>query len=119
MAAWAGNSDLMAACGVCCTAINRVIIKSGPIKDALQELDWWGNKLHLRCPFATVVGLNLHSQQTPGIIRLWPVASPNRSSMSETLNPKPETRKRACAFDPRLRAPPRIAQGPCRCKEKM
>eukprot|EP00802_Teleaulax_amphioxeia_P019732 Tamp_19977.p1 GENE.Tamp_19977~~Tamp_19977.p1 ORF type:complete len:302 (-),score=72.85 Tamp_19977:322-1197(-) len=28
-------------------AINRVIIKSGPIKDALQELDWWGNKLHL------------------------------------------------------------------------
>jgi hypothetical protein len=38
----------LAACGVRGTAINRVIIKSGPIKDALQELDWWGNKLHLR-----------------------------------------------------------------------
>ena len=28
-------------------AINRVIIKSGPIKDSLQELDFWGQKLHL------------------------------------------------------------------------
>ena len=34
-------------------------------------------------------------------------------------NESSKTRKRACAFDPRLRAPPRIAQGPCRCKEKF
>jgi len=31
-----------------CKAINRVIIRSVPIKDALQELDWWGQKLQLR-----------------------------------------------------------------------
>ena len=31
-------------------------------------------------------------------------------------NESSKTRKRACAFDPRLRAPPRIAQGPCRCR---
>ena len=48
LTAWASNIDLMVACGVCDAAINRVIIKSGPIKDALQELDWWGKKLHLR-----------------------------------------------------------------------